>query len=144
MKNFTRLAALLAAFVFVSVAVAAGKPSVKFTSPAANATTGSTVNFKVKLTNFTLDPKHVGMKKMANHGHLHFAMDNGKYDYPRYSGANGKLAVKLGIAGKYSPSVTPSITYKHLPKGKHTLVAYLANNDHSPVGPKASISFTVK
>jgi hypothetical protein len=144
LKNFTRLAALLAAFVFVSVALAGGKPSVKFTSPTANATTGSTVNFKVKLTNFKLDPNHVGMKKMANHGHLHFAMDKGKYDYPRYSGANGKLAVKLGIAGKYSPSVTPSITYKHLPKGKHTLVVYLANNDHSPVGPKAAINFTVQ
>ena len=144
MKNFTRFAALLAAFVFVSVAVASGKPSVRFTSPTASATTGSTATFKVKLTNFTIDAKHVGMKKMANHGHLHFAMDGGKYDYPRYSGANGKLAVKLGIAGKYSPSVTPSITYKHLPKGQHRLVVFLANNDHSPNGAKASLRFRVK
>jgi len=144
LKNFTRLAALLAALVFVSVAVAAGKPSVKFTSPQANATTRSTVNFKVKLMNFTIDAKQVGMKKRANRGHLHFAMDKGKYDYPRYSGANGKLAVKLGIAGKYSPSVTPSITYKNLPKGQHRLVVYLANNDHSPTGAKAAINITVK
>ncbi len=52
--------------------------------------------------------------------------------------------MKLGIAGKYSPSVTPTITYRSLPKGKHTLVAILANNDHSAVGPKATISFTVR
>ena len=144
MKNLIRLAALLAARALATVACAAGRPSVRVTSPSSSATTGSTVAFKVKLRNFTLDAKHVGMKKMANRGHLHFAMDKGKYDYPRYSGANGKLAAKLGIAGKYSPSVTPSITYKYLPKGTHTLVVYLANNDHSPIGPKASISFTVK
>jgi hypothetical protein len=144
LKNFTRLAALLGAFVFVSVALAGGKPAVRFTSPTASATTGSTVTFKVKLTNFRIDAKHVGMQKMANRGHLHFAMDGGKYDYPRYSGANGKLAVKLGIAGKYSPSVTPSITYKHLPRGKHRLVVTLAENDHSAAGARASIRFTVR
>ena len=82
--------------------------------------------------------------KKANMGHLHFSMDKGKYDYPKYSGANGKLAVKLGIAGKYSPAVTRTITYSNLPKGTHTLVAFLANNDHSAVGPKASLTFTVK
>ena len=46
--------------------------------------------------------------------------------------------------GKYSPSVTPKIVYKGLPKGKHTLEVYLANNDHSNTGVEASTSFTVK
>jgi hypothetical protein len=71
-------------------------------------------------------------------------MDNGKYDQPQYSGANGQLAVKLGVAGKYSPSVTPTITYKGLPKGKHELEVYLANNDHTNAGPEAKTEFTVK
>jgi hypothetical protein len=40
--------------------------------------------------------------------------------------------------------VTPSITYRHLPTGKHKLVVFLANNDHSPVGVSASLRFTVR
>ena len=62
----------------------------------------------------------------------------------RASGANGKLAVTLGVQGKYSPSVTPSITYKGLPPGKHRLEVYLANNDHTNTGVESSTSFTVK
>lgn len=137
------LAAVIAALI-VPVALAAGTPSVKFVKPKPGATTGSTVTFVVKLTNFKLDPEDVGKQKKPNTGHLHFQMDGGKLDYPKYSGANGQLAVKLGIAGKYSPSVLPSITYRHLPAGKHHLVVFLANNDHSPVGASASVRFTVR
>jgi hypothetical protein len=144
MKKLTMAAAVLVALLVTSVAVAAGKPGVRFVTPKPGWMGGSTITFTVKLTNFTLDPKAVGKQKVANRGHLHFQMDHGTFDYPKYSGANGQLAVKLGIAGKYSPSVTPSITYKHLPKGKHTLFVFLANNDHSPVGPRASVTVTVK
>ena len=136
--------ALGAAALVASSALAAGRPAVRFTTPKAGATTGSNVTFTVKLTNFKLDAKDVGKQKKANTGHLHFQMDGGKFDYPKYSGPNGKLAVKLGIAGKYSPSVAPTITYRHLPPGKHTLVVFLANNDHSPVGKQASVTFTVR
>ena len=59
-------------------------------------------------------------------------------------GANGLLAKKLGVTGKYSPSVTPTIKYKGLPKGKHTISVQLANNDHSPAGGAAQVSFKVK
>lgn len=144
MKKITLAVGLLVALVASAAALAAGAPSVAFVTPKAGAVTGSTVTFTVKLTNFKLDANAVGKQKKANTGHLHFQMDHGKFDYPKYSGANGKLAVTLGIAGKYSPSVTPSIKYSHLPAGKHTLVVFLANNDHSPVGPKATVSFTVK
>jgi hypothetical protein len=138
-------AAVTAAAVLAAASSAAsGAPGVKFVKPVNGWTGGSTVTVTVKLTNFTLDPKDVGKKNKPHKGHLHFQMDGGKYDYPKYSGANGQLAVKLGIAGTYSPSVTPTITYKHLPAGKHTLVVFLANNDHSPVGPKASVTFTVR
>jgi hypothetical protein len=75
---------------------------------------------------------------------VHFSLDGGKYDFPKYSGENGKLAKKLGVTGKYSPSVTKEITYKGIPKGKHTIKVELANNDHSPAGATASSSFTVK
>ena len=69
---------------------------------------------------------------------------DGKYDYPKYSGANGKTAVKLGAQGTYSPSTAPTITYSGIPDGKHTLLVYLANNDHTATGVANSTNFTVK
>lgn len=117
---------------------------VSFVAPKDGSEQGSTVAATVKLTDFTLSPATVGQPAKAGQGHLHFSMDNGKYDQPQYSGANGQLAVKLGVAGKYSPSVTPTITYKGLPKGKHELEVYLANNDHTNAGPEAKTEFTVK
>lgn len=133
-----------AAFAHQSEA-ATGAPGVSFVTPKTGATISSgTVTAKVKLVHFRLSAKDVGKKPKAGEGHLHFAMDNGKFDHPKYSGANGKLAVQLGVAGMYSPSVTPTITYKGLPKGKHTLIVYLANNNHTNVGPKATVTLTVK
>ena len=103
-----------------------------------------TVKVKVKVSGFKLAPQAVGKPPVQGEGHLHFAMDGGKFDQPKYSGANGTLAVKLGVNGKYSPSVTPAITYTGIPKGKHSLEVYLANNDHSNTGVEALTSFTVK
>ena len=135
----------------VAVVAAAGcgggssKPTIKITSPSNNATAaGGTVTATVSPKNFKLNGADVGKKPIKGEGHLHFSMDDGKYDFPKYSGANGQLAVKLGVQGKYSPSVTSSITYTGLPAGKHTLEVYLANNDHSNVGPSADVSITVK
>jgi hypothetical protein len=121
------------------------KIGVAFTKPKPGSTAkGGKVTATVKLKNFKLDPKAVGKPPQPGKGHLHFSMDKGKFDFPKYSGANGKLAKKLGVQGKYSPSVTPSITYKGLPKGKHTLSVQLANNDHSNAGATAKVNFKVK
>ena len=124
--------------------VGAPGAKVSFVAPKDGSTQGSTVAATVKLTKFELSPATVGKAAQAGQGHLHFAMDEGKFDYPQYSGANGQLAEKLGVAGKYSPSVAPTITYKGLPKGKHELEVYLANNDHTNAGPEAKTEFTVK
>jgi hypothetical protein len=124
--------------------VGAPGAKVSFVAPKDGSTQGSTVAATVRLTKFQLSPATVGKAAKAGQGHLHFAMDNGKFDYPKYSGANGQLAEKLGVAGKYSPSVTPTITYKGLPKGKHELEVYIANNDHTIAGPEAKTEFTVK
>jgi len=74
-------------------------------------------------------------------------MDNGKYDQPKYSGANGTLAKQLGVAGLYSPSVTNVVTYTGLPKGKHKVTVFLVRNDHANypnAGAKKTITFTVR
>jgi len=125
--------------------VGAPGATVAFVTPKDNSVSpSSTVVGKVTLTNFTLAPNAVGKAAKQGEGHLHFKMDEGKYDFPKYSGANGALAVKLGVQGKYSPSVTPTITYKGLPAGKHKLEVYLANNDHTNTGVESETSFTVK
>jgi hypothetical protein len=124
--------------------VGAPGAKVSFVKPRNGSTVGPVVVAKVKLANFKLAPGQVGKAAKQGQGHLHFSLDNGKYDYPKYSGANGKTAVKLGAQGNYSPSTTPSITYSNIPSGKHTLLVYLANNDHTDTGVATSTTFTVK
>jgi hypothetical protein len=142
---FSTMIAALAASLAATAALGGSHsaPSATFIGPKGGSTM-SKVTFTVKLSNFTIDGADVGKANASGKGHLHFSLDKGKFDYPKYSGPNGKLAQQLGIAGKYSPSVTPSITYAHLPKGKHTITVFLVNNDHSDTGAKASMSFTVR
>ena len=123
-----------------------GAPGAKvtFVKPKGGTFQSSTVTAIVNVTGFTLSPSMVGKHAKQGFGHLHFSLNNGKYDYPKYSGPNGLLAVKLGVQGKYSPAVTPTITYKGLPKGKYMLLAYLANNDHTNTGVQTTTTFTVK
>jgi hypothetical protein len=116
---------------------------VRFVTPQEASRVGPTVVAEVKLENFRLAPNKVGKPARQGEGHLHFSLDHGKYDYPKYSGANGREAVKLGSQGKYSPSVAPTITYRNLPTGTHELEVYLANNDHTNTGVATFVSFVV-
>jgi len=120
------------------------KPTVKFLSPKDGASLNGAVTAKVALTNFQIAPQAVGKAPRPNQGHLHFKMDDGKYDFPKYSGPNGLIGKKLGVTGHYSPALAPKITYKRLPPGKHTLEVYLANNNHTDVGVETKIEFTLK
>lgn len=120
------------------------KIGVAIVRPKGGAMVGSTVAVRVTLVNFVLDRKNFGKAAVPGKGHLQFSLDGGKFDFPQYSGANGSMAKRLGVAGKYSPSVTPAIVYHHLPAGQHMLVVKLANNDNSDAGAQAMASFTVK
>ncbi len=124
--------------------VGAPGAEVSFIRPKEGASARDTVRAKLDLSGFTIDPKAVGQKPEEGHGHLHFQMDGGKLDFPKYSGPNGELAEKLGVEGKYSPSVEPQITYRNVPPGEHTLKVFLANNDHSHTGVEASTNFSVR
>ena len=122
----------------------ATQSEITFASPTDGQTVSGPVEVSVDLAGFELDPENVGKQPEAGKGHLHFTMDGGRFDKPKYSGANGELAVKLGVDGKYSPAVAPEITYRKLPPGEHTLEVQLANNDHSEVGTQALTTFTVE
>jgi hypothetical protein len=129
-----------------SQATGAASPSAKvaFVAPTSGASEADSVKVKVKLTGFKIDPKSVGKAPRPGVGHLHFAMDGGKFDNGKHSGPNGELAEKLGVDGKYSPSLAPTITYSDLPPGKHELTVFLANNNHTATGIEAKTEFTVK
>jgi hypothetical protein len=119
-------------------------PSVTVVSPTDGETTGSTVTAEVDLEGFQIDAMNVGMANSPNTGHLHFSLDGGKFDTPKYSGANGELAVQLGTDGQYSPATEETITYENLPKGEHTLEVDLVNNDHTETGKSATVTFEVE
>ena len=120
------------------------KAKVSFVAPKDGSTAGDKFTAKVKLENFEIDPSGVGKSPVSGKGHLHFQLDGGRFDIPENSGANGQLAKKLGVDGKYSPSTTASITYEKIPPGKHKLKVYLANNNHTDTGVEAETEFTVK
>jgi len=107
-------------------------------------TTANGLKVSVKLGHFKLAPGMVGKAPVPGMGHLHFMLDGGKYDTPRYSGPNGVLGKKLGVSGTYSPAVAPHIDYSHLPPGRYTLVCMLANNNHTPTGVEAKQTIVVR
>ena len=123
---------------------AASTATVSFTEPADGSTTSDEVTAEVEIEGFEINAEQVGMPPQEGEGHLHFSMDEGKYDEPKYSGANGELAKELGVDGEYSPATEPTITYEGLPAGEHTLEVYLAENDHSDTGVEAATAFTVE
>ena len=134
--------ALGATALLATTASAAGAPTI---SSLKTASYGNKVTVTITTKNFKIDAKDVGKAPKAGKGHEHFSLDGGKYDYPKYSGANGKLAAQLGVQGKYSPSVTNAVTYTGLPKGKHTITVFLVRNNHTNYpGAKKTLRFTVK
>ena len=120
------------------------EPTVSFVSPTDGEMTADSVTAEVEFEGFEIDAANVGKANEANKGHLHFSLDGGEFDKPKYSGANGELAVQLGVDGQYSPSTEPSITYSDLPKGEHTLEVDLVSNNHTETGATASTTFVVE
>ena len=133
-----------AAATTTSAEYSADEASVSFVEPTDGASVGDPVTAEVELEGFEVNAEAVGMENAEGEGHLHFSMDEGKFDTPKYSGENGKLAVQLGVDGQYSPATEPTITYEGLPKGEHTLEVDLVNNDHTETGTSATVTFEVE
>jgi hypothetical protein len=117
---------------------------VAFIAPKDGETYGSTVTARVEVEGFELTRRALGKPPVPGEGHLRFVMDEGYYDEPQFSGANGELAKRLGVDGQYSPATEPIITYRSLPPGDHTLEVFLVNNDHSETGVSERVKFEVE
>src|SRR5687767_10672724 len=63
---------------------AASEATVSFVEPTDGATTSDKVTAEVELDGFDINAEEVGMAARAGEGHLHFSMDEGEYDHPKY------------------------------------------------------------
>jgi hypothetical protein len=68
-----------------------------------------------------VDPATVKEEPKAGQGHLHYQVDNGP--------VVATTATKL--------------SFHDLSSGQHTIVVMLAGNDHSPLGPKATLNVSI-
>jgi len=146
-----------------------GEPGVEIVSPRNGARqTDRAVVVKARIANFTLAPRRFGSEPQLDEGSLRFALNRvpdcvdpaklaiaeesplgrgrllGKsFDFPRYSGPNGVLAVRIGANGSYSPATRPEIYYHELPAGFYRLVVTLARNNGAPTPYHAVTNFQI-
>ena len=146
-----------------------GEPGVEIVSPRNGARqTDRSVVVKTKVSNFRLAPLRFGREPQLDEGNLRFALNRvpdcvdpaklakaeesplgrgrlvGKsFDFPRYSGPNGVLAVRVGANGSYSPATRPEIYYHELPAGFYRLVVTLARNNGAPTPYHAVTNFQI-
>jgi hypothetical protein len=150
-------------------AILPGEPSVAIVSPRNGARqTDRAVVVKAKVSNFTLAPLRFGGEPQLGEGQLRFALNRvpdcvdpaklaiaeesplgrgrllgNSFDFPRYAGPNGVLAVRIGANGSYSPATRPEIYYHQLPAGFYRLVVTLAQNNGSPTPYHAVTNFQI-
>ncbi len=146
-----------------------GAPSVSVITPRNGSVQPSkAVVVKVDVANFQLAPRHFGAAPQLGEGHIRFALNrvpncveraklergrnsptsNGRligrsYDFPKYSGPNGLLALRSGTAGIYSPATEPRIFYQHLQSGFYRLVITLASNNGAATPFHAVTNFEI-
>lgn len=136
----------------------AGRPAVEIVSPRNGARQENrAVVVKVEVENFQIAPDQLGGEPQLGQGHIRFSLKRvpdcvdpkklldaenspvGKgrlfgrsFDYSEFSGPNGVLAERIGVAGEYSPATRPEIYYHRLPPGFYRMVVALAQNSGTP------------
>ena len=146
-----------------------GQPSIDIISPRnGSRQENRSVVVRIKVENFRLAPEHFGDAPLLGEGHLRFSLNRvpdcidpeklqkalnsptgrgrllgRSFDYPKYAGPNGLLALLAESAGLYSPSTEPEIFYERLPPGFYRLTINLALNDGSPTPYNAATNFEI-
>ncbi len=146
-----------------------GEPAVEIVSPRNGARQADrAVVVKTKVSNFSLAPLRFGGAPRLGEGNLRFALNRvpdcvdpaklaiaeesplgrgrligNSFDFPRYSGPNGVLAMRIGANGSYSPATRPEIYYRDLPAGFYRLVVTLARNNGAPTPYHAVTNFQI-
>jgi hypothetical protein len=153
-----------------AAAVAApGEPAVDIVSPRNGARQAShAVVVTVIVHNFRLSPGHFQGEPELDEGYIRFALNRvpdcvdpvkllhaiqsplgrgrllgRSFDYPQFSGPNGVLAERIGVAGSYSPATQPKIFYRALPPGFYRIVVNLAQNNGATTPFHAVTNFQI-
>ena len=135
--------ALVAAAFVLAACGGSDEPSVSFVQPKEGERLTSPMVARVEIEHFEIDPSAIDHPKESGHGQVRFEMDGGKYDVSRYATNAADLARQAGGPGRYSLTLTPSISYRNLPPGRHTLTVKLVNNDGTETGAKDSVTFNI-
>ncbi len=79
----------------------------------------------------------------ADYGYLRIALDNGRYDEPYYTGVGGRLGVRSGVNGFYTPVHGHRLRYRDIPGGWHTVEVTAVSQNSSSAGPPVVVHFRV-
>jgi hypothetical protein len=131
------------------------EPTVEIISPRNGARQKArAVVVKARVENFQLAPRRFGQDPELLQGHLRISLNRvpdcvdpaklkkaeespigrgrlvgASFDFPKFSGPNGILALRIGSTGSYSPATRPEIYYHRLRPGLYRLVVTLAQNN---------------
>jgi hypothetical protein len=116
----------------IAPAPAAGTPVIKVLSPAPGATVSGPFDVRVQVTNFNLSCDLEGKPDVARYGHWHVNVDTTN------SAMNG-----MATMARMSCTDTIQLTTQGFKSGRHTLIAYLADNQHAPFNPMVAAQVDV-
>ncbi len=116
----------------ITAATASATPTIKILSPAPGATVSGPFDVRVQVTNFNLTCDLEGKPDVAGHGHWHVNVDTTN------SAMNG-----MATMARMSCTDTMHLTTQGFKPGKHTLIAYLADNQHAPFNPMVAAQVEV-
>ncbi len=116
----------------ISAATASGTPTIKILSPAPGATVSGPFDVRVQVTNLNLTCDLEGKPDVAGYGHWHVNIDTTN------SAMNG-----MATMARMSCTDTMHLTTQGFKSGKHTLIAYLADDQHAPFTPMVAAQVDV-
>ncbi len=116
----------------IAAAPAGAAPTIKILSPAPGATVSGPFDVRVQVTNLTLTCDLEGKPDVAGYGHWHVNVDTTN------SAMNG-----MATMARMSCTDTMHLTTQGFKSGKHTLIAYLADDQHAPFSPMVAAQVDV-
>lgn len=116
----------------IAAAQATGTPSIKILSPASGATVSGPFDVRVQVANLNLSCDLEGKPDVAGYGHWHVNIDTTN------SAMNG-----MATMARMSCTDTMHLSTQGFKPGKHTLIAYLADNQHAPFNPMVAAQVEV-
>lgn len=116
----------------IAAAQAGGAPTIKIISPAPGTTVSGPFDVRVQVTNFNLSCDLEGKPDVAVYGHWHVNVDTTN------SAMNG-----MATMARMSCTDTMHLTTQGFKRGKHTLIAYLADDQHAPFNPMVAAQVEV-